>query len=106
MEPSTISVTFVDDAASATMATLDLPIADLPDTFELETTLHMGNDDWAVVSAQPQTKLEFASSGKLALRLRKIEKVNLSEMKKAVSGGPPRAMASLGPIPACRIQSR
>ena len=45
----------------------DLPIANLPETFELETTLHLGDNEWTVVSAEPRTKLEFASSGKLIL---------------------------------------
>lgn len=80
MAPSTISVTFIDDTSSATMATLDLPIANLPETFELETTLHLGDDDWTVVSAQPHTKLEFTGSGKLVLRLRKLEKIDLSDL--------------------------
>ena len=80
MAPSTISVTFIDDVSSATMATLDLPIANLPETFELETTLHLGDDDWTVANAQPQTKPEFASSGKLVLRLRKAERVAISDI--------------------------
>jgi hypothetical protein len=54
------------------MATIDLSIANLPETFELETTLHLGDNEWTVVSAEPRTKREFASSGKLILRLRKI----------------------------------
>ena len=80
MGRSTVSVTFIDDAASTAMATLDLPIANLPDTFELETTLHLGDDDWTVVSAQPRTKPEFARSGKLVLRLHKLETVDLSDI--------------------------
>ena len=80
MAPSTVSVTLIDDAASSTMATVDLPIANLPETFELETTLHLGDNEWTVVSAEPRTKLEFASSGKLILRLRKIEMVDLSDL--------------------------
>jgi hypothetical protein len=80
MAPSIISVTFIDDSSSATIATLDLPIASLPETFELETTLHLGDDDWAVVGAQPPTKLEFIGSGKLVLRLSKVEKVSLSDL--------------------------
>jgi hypothetical protein len=79
MEPSSISVTFIDDASATTMAARDLPVANLPETFELETTLHLGDDDWTVVSAQPPTKLEFTGSGRLVLRLRKVEKVNLSD---------------------------
>jgi hypothetical protein len=80
MARSTISVSFIDDSSSATLAALDLPIANLPDTFGLETTLHLGDDDWTVVSAQPRTKLEFVGSGKLDLRLRKVEKVDLSDL--------------------------
>jgi hypothetical protein len=62
---STISVSFIDDSSSATLAMLDLPIANLPDTFERETSVHRGDDDWTAVSAQPRTRLEFVGSVKL-----------------------------------------
>ncbi len=50
-----------------------MPVEDLPDTFEVNTTLHLGEDDWSVVHADPLTKADFSRTGKLIIRLRKIE---------------------------------
>ncbi len=80
MAPSTISVTFIDDASSTTIAALELPIANLPETFDRESTVRLGDDDWAVVSARPRTKPEFGGSGKLVLHLRRLEQVNPSDL--------------------------
>jgi hypothetical protein len=77
---SKVTVTFIDEATSEPFATVDLPPADLPETFELETTLHLGNAEWSVVSAEPQTRAEYTRSGKLTLRLRRIEMVNPADL--------------------------
>ena len=57
-----------------------MPSGAMADTFELETTLHLGDADWSVVDAEPRTKPEFVGTGKLVLRLRKVEKVDLSDI--------------------------
>lgn len=75
-----ISVTILDDATSETIAAGIIPAADLPETFELETTLHLGDGDWSVIHAEPSTKAEFMNSGKLTVRVRKVEKIDLSEL--------------------------
>ncbi len=80
MTPSTVWVTFIDDGAQEMIATVNLPIADLPDTFEIETTLKLGDAEWSVVHADPQTKGGFSRSGKLMLHLRRIEKIDLSNI--------------------------
>src|SRR5262249_49848811 len=43
----------------------------LPDTFEIDTTLHIGSDSWTVSQAIPSTKAEFRKSGKVSLYLHK-----------------------------------
>ena len=80
MPHHTITVTFIDESTSRTIAVVDLPAANLPDTFELETTLNLGDARWSVTHADPQTKLGFAESGQLTLRLHKIQMVNLSDI--------------------------
>lgn len=75
-----ITVTFVDDTTSETFATVELPPADLPETFELETTLHLGDADWSVISAEPSTRTEYSKSGKLTLRLHRIEQIDLADI--------------------------
>ena len=75
-----VKVTFIDAATSEPFATVEMPPADLPETFEIETTLHLGDADWSVVSAEPRTRREYSKSGKLTLRLHRIEKVDLSDL--------------------------
>lgn len=75
-----IAVTLIDDATGAAFANTEMPPADLPESFEVETTLHLGEADWSVVHAEPRSRIEYTKSGKLVLRLRRIEKVNLSDI--------------------------
>ncbi len=71
-----VSVSFVDDATDTVFATSDMPVAELPDSFAIDTTLHFGDADWSVVRADPQTKIEFTISRKLTIRVRKIQMMN------------------------------
>jgi hypothetical protein len=68
-----VNLTLVDDATGAVFASSMMPPNDLPDSFQIDTTLHLGDDDWSVVLAEPETKAEFTKSGKLTLRLRKVK---------------------------------
>jgi len=68
-----IEVTLINDADGETMARRMLPVEALPESFFADTTLHIGNADWSVVSAEPKTRNEYRTSGSLVLRLRKIE---------------------------------
>jgi hypothetical protein len=70
-----VLVTFIDDATGVAFATTRIPPTDLPETFNTETTLHLGESDWSVVHAEPLTRESYARSRSLVLRLRKIEKV-------------------------------
>ena len=75
-----VAVTLIDDATGAPFAITEMPPDDLPGSFEAETTLHVGESDWSVVHAEPLTRPEYAKSGKLVLRVRRIERVNLSDI--------------------------
>lgn len=68
-----VNLTLIDDATGAVFASSIMPPGDLPDSFKINTTLHLGDDDWSVIHAEPETKAEFTKSGKLTLRLRKVE---------------------------------
>ena len=68
-----VTVTLIDDTTGAVFASSNMPPDDLPESFAIDTTLHLGEDNWSVIHAEPQTKAEFTKSGKVTLRLRKIE---------------------------------
>lgn len=77
---SQVRVTFVDVATGESFAVTEMPPDDLPESFEHSTTLHLGEDDWSVVDGQPKTRAEFSQSKSLTLHLRRVEKLDVSEL--------------------------
>lgn len=71
-----VIVTLVDDATGAAITSSKMPADNLPESFNTDTTLHIGDDQWSVIQAEPQTKAEFTKAGRLTLRLAKIELVD------------------------------
>lgn len=77
---NTISVTLVDAAIGRPFATTQLPPEQLPETFELETTMHVGSNDWRVEKADPIDRAGYVEAGRLTLVLRKIEMIDPREI--------------------------
>ena len=75
-----VVVNFIDDATGVAFAKTEMPPADLPESFEIETTLQLGEDNWSIVHAEPKTRAEYSKSGSLTLRLRKIEMVTAESL--------------------------
>jgi hypothetical protein len=76
MPYSHIHVTFIDADTQMPFAQSEVPLDRLPETFEMDTTMHLGDDDWHVVKADPLTTAEFAQTGKLVLTLAKVQQVS------------------------------
>lgn len=72
-----IDVMFYERGEGAPFAKSKLPIDQLPDTFQIETTLHIQGDDWLVSKTIPTTKEEFQKSGELKVFLYKPVKTTL-----------------------------
>ncbi len=70
-----ILVNFIDDSTGAPLATSKMLATELPETFSRAAKLHLGDADWAVVHAEPVARKEYAKSGSLTLRLRKMESI-------------------------------
>ena len=77
---SKITVTFIDEATSEPFATVDLPPADLPETFELETTVRLGNAEWSVVVPPRNERRVFKVRQADPAPLRRIEMVNPADI--------------------------
>jgi hypothetical protein len=77
---SKVKVTFIDDSTGKLIGITEMPPSDLPESFEIDTTLHLGKDDWSVVAAQPTNRTEYAKSKSLTLRLRRIELIDPSKI--------------------------
>jgi hypothetical protein len=73
---SQIDVTLINDATGEILGVTRMPPANLPESFEVATTLHLGEEEWSVVDAQPQTRQAYSKSKRLLLRLRRIEMVD------------------------------
>jgi hypothetical protein len=77
MSPDTsIEVTFIDDATGQVIGVTQLSPEQLPATFAVATTFHLGPQEWQVQTAVPPTSAEFYETKKLTLHLRKVEYVN------------------------------
>src|SRR5579885_2574053 len=71
-----IQVMFIDTATGKPFATVALPADHLPQSFEAETTFHLGDEEWSVAQADPMTAAEFIQTGQLTVTLAKISRVN------------------------------
>lgn len=72
-ENQTIEVHFYEGKGSTPFAVSNIPVDQLPDTFEINTVMHLGQDDWQVTAAEPAQKSTFKTTGKLDLYLTKRE---------------------------------
>jgi hypothetical protein len=61
------------DREGQRLITSDMPIEQLPQSFEAATTLHIRGEDFDVVEADPMTAEEFGRTGRLRLVLRKVK---------------------------------
>jgi len=75
-----VTVTLVDDRTSAPVVVRKLAPRDLPESFFADTTLHVGYDDWSVVSAEPMTRREYVKTGQLLIRVRPVETTSAREL--------------------------
>jgi hypothetical protein len=73
-------VEFVDAATGETFAFTESPPEALPETFALNTTLHLGDQDWSVERAEPMTRAEYIQTGNLVLTLAKVMQMPVKDI--------------------------
>jgi hypothetical protein len=71
-----VKVTFIDDSTHNVIGESYMQPDQLPETFEVATTMTLSDQEWSVVKASPANSMEFTKSRNLVLRLRKIEYLN------------------------------
>jgi hypothetical protein len=71
-----VRVTFIDDATGQIIKIAEMAPEDLPESFHLQTTLHLGDVDWSVMQAIPVSRPVYSRSKKLELHLRKVVKMD------------------------------
>lgn len=72
-DKSVIEVKFYEESRETPFAVSKVATEQLPDTFEIDTTMHIGEESWRVIGAEPSDKSKFRTSGKLNLYLAKTE---------------------------------
>src|SRR5262245_53558993 len=70
-----VQVTLVDDRFGSVLRVTKLAATALPASFFASTTMHVGDADWSVVSADPMTRDLYEKTQRLVLRLRPVENV-------------------------------
>jgi len=76
----TIKVQFIDDSTGETIGVSNMPPGKLPATFELETTMHLGDAEWRIEEASPLNAVDFIKSGNLTLKMHKVEYLNVNDV--------------------------
>jgi len=80
MRSQAIHLTFIDDADGEIFGESVVESDALPESFQADTVLHIGEDDWSVLEAEPMTRREYEASGRLVLRLRRLAVVDPREV--------------------------
>jgi hypothetical protein len=75
-----VQVKLVDDRTGTVIAKTKSRPELLPESFFANTTMHLGDTDWSVVSADPMTRGEYSKRGELVIRARPVETVDPKEL--------------------------
>lgn len=73
---SKVAVTLIDVSTGEVIGRTEISPSDLPETFAVDTTLHLAGSDWSVVEATPQNRADYEKTKTLTLRLSRIEKID------------------------------
>ena len=71
-----IKVQFFDSSNGNIIGVSEMPPEQLPETFEIQTTMHLNAEDWSIEEAIPAHSKDFLESKNLTLKMRKVEKIN------------------------------
>ena len=71
-----IKVEFVESGKDKPFSVSMVPIGQLPESFEVATTLDIADKKWSVVDATPKHKSDFERSGKLRVVLSPVQMMN------------------------------
>lgn len=75
-----IKVQFIDNLNGQTIGISEMTAAQLPETFSVQTTMHLQEEDWTVEQAIPENSSEFINTKSLVLKMRKVEKMNPNDI--------------------------
>ena len=76
MSQPTVDIIFINVETGERIAGGSIPASQLPETFAKNTVMHIGEQPWQVVKAEPVTAEEFTKTGKLTLTCAPIEYIS------------------------------
>jgi hypothetical protein len=81
---STIKVRLIEASDNDLIDEVNLPLSQLPQSFKSFTTMHINDQDWQVVKAEPEEYAEFYRLGELTLWLRPIVRIDPSLIRYSI----------------------
>jgi len=75
-----VRVQFIDSSNGNTICVSEMPPEQLPETFEIETTMHLNDEDWSIEEAIPAHSKDFLQSKELTLKMKKVEYMNPKDL--------------------------
>lgn len=75
-----IKVQFIDNFNGQTIGISEMTADQLPETFSVQTTMHIQDEDWNIEEAIPENATEFIQTKSLVLKMRKVEKMNPNDI--------------------------
>lgn len=76
----TITVTFVNQIDQSIIGRSEVSVEQLPETFAINTVIHLGEEEWQILKADPCDKADFIKTQELTLMLLRIESINPADI--------------------------
>ncbi len=81
---STVKVKLIEALDNDLIGEVKLPFSQLPQSFKTATTLHLNNQDWEVVRAEPEDYSDFYKSGELTLWVKPVVSIDPSLIRYSI----------------------
>lgn len=75
-----IKVQFIDSSNGNIIGVSEMSPEQLPETFKIQTTIHLNDEEWSIEEAIPEHSREFIQSKNVMLKMRKLEKINPNDL--------------------------
>ena len=75
----TVKIQFFEDSESEPFASTEMPFEQIPEVFEIGSTMSISDDEWSIICVEPPLRSEIIATGALDLRLSKVVMINPAE---------------------------
>lgn len=75
-----VKVYFIDSSTEDVLGVSEMLPEQLPNTFDVQTTMHINGEDWTVIEAIPSHSSEFIKSKELVLKMSKLQYMNPNDI--------------------------